>query len=183
MQLRDFQFSPIETDRLLIRSVAEKPFDLDDETKKIDAFFNTIPEDKAKEAIADKEAVFELLRWLKAFQQADIHHYLATLKGGEPVLHIGISLVPDSYPGISISVLQPYRHKGYGKEALAAVLNQYFDAGVEGFIYCIRPDNTASEKLVLALGGEECEPKSAIAALLQKEYVICRQNWKGVLYE
>lgn len=181
MPLTDFQFSPVETDRLLIRSVAEKPFDLDDEPQMIDAFFNSIPDDKAKEAVADKEAVFELLRNLKSFQQADKHHYLATLNSGEPVLHISISLVPDSYPGISISVLQPYRHKGFGKEALAAVLNQYFDAGVEGFIYSIRPDNTASEKLVLALGGEEREPKSAIASLLQKEYVIRRQNWKGAL--
>ena len=62
MPLTDFQFSPVETNRLLIRSVAEKPVDLDDEPQMINAFFNSIPDDKANEAVANKEAVFKLLR-------------------------------------------------------------------------------------------------------------------------
>lgn len=168
----------IKTSRLIITQVDEPPFSLPDDAEANNSFFHSIPK-KDLHAAMDEDLNGVMRSLFAVVDSTDRRCFLAALPTGEMVLYLSVISTGDLYPELQISVLPEWRHQGYGKEALTAVLDYCFKEGTEGFLYRLRPNNEASEHLVHSLGGQLVPPENKLDGLLFKRYLILKSNWEA----
>ena len=93
--------------------------------------------------------------------------------GDEMIGYVNIVRPAEEKPMLQYEIRKGYQRKGYGAEAVSAVLQLYFDNCPGKSVYAlIRPDNTASISLIKKLNGKLIPPQSLLEEATFSTYQI-----------
>ena len=128
--------------------------------------------------VQDQEGLRKLSASLHAVQERPAREYAALTDGGALVGYVRVSGYGGPDPEIEIEIAPPFRRRGCSRELLRRVIQEVFrstDAGK--IVYRVRPDNTASIRLIESLGGVLQEPASVAESLLMRRYWVERDGF------
>lgn len=119
------------------------------------------------------EAVKRMERTI-AYQKDHPVYFIALKQTDEPIGFAGIfELQPGIYEDRGICICRKCQHKGYGREAVAALINYAFtQLNGKGFVYSLFSNNEPSKALCLSLGFEYVNSSDEVRERDGYEYVV-----------
>ena len=175
----------IQTTRLVVRQcevgMAQKLDEKLHGDESMLAFLEALPSEPLERLFEDKASVLAFLHDLVASKDmGDSVHYAAYTKNGTVVAVASITSYHSSKPELQLNVDEPFQRQGYGEEFISTLLPEVLPALNGNPLICrVRRDNSASERIIIKLGGKLQPSKYEIEELTVKTYTIPGQADNG----
>lgn len=155
----------IRTADLLIRPFAEKD---------AESFARNVLKDSTLASFFDGESAEEYIRERMKYADHARFYDCVILLGKEAIGEINAAYIPDGIADIGYVLAEPYRSKGYGRQAVQAWTEYLFRQGIHTVYGACRKDNPASAAVMRHAG--------MTAAERVPDSVRRREKEDGLLY-
>ena len=122
----------------------------------------------------DPDAALAYMRKLvQMLQSSDVKRFGGRTKDGKLVVYVAERLISTGKPELQVSVTKDSQNKGYATEMLKGLLEwQRSREHIDYYIYKVRLDNAASERVVQKLGGVPQPAENRFEELVSRTYYI-----------
>ena len=168
----------IQTKRLTISQVAEAPgFAVNENTEdlgnKMLARLQADP--NLSSYLADMDGIMAFVAEITSTHNSDGMLHFAGRNNDTDVAYVGVTGMDKDTPELQITVAEPCRRQGYGKEMLIGTVKWLFEnTEKELFLYRTIVDNIGSEELVRSIGGVLREARTGLEKETVRTYEIRR---------